>query len=185
MIFAIPNPKKDFQIHKDLETVKESVKNVQLINTKYKLFKSDDILNIYTYETFEFLSLGALIIITLVEVSENKTNVNLEVQRKIGTFNQSHEVSLANQHISKLTELISESLQTDKEVMNEKKKAVEIKANEQKRKQEELEQELKDLKKMKEINPIAYYGRHILIWASLIAFFGLIAFLLFKLYSKI
>lgn len=180
MVFAIPNPQKNFQISYDMDTAKEAVKNVQLINTKYNLYKSDDILSIYTFDVSEFLSIGALIVITLTEISEHKTNLNIEVQRKIGSFNQSHEVNLANQHIFMLTELISESLQTDKSVMDSKRDEIEREANEKKREHEEF---YKKLKELKENRPLLFYSQKVLVWTFVLAVFVLVVYVIYKLFT--
>lgn len=104
---AIPNPKKSTQVDFPIEKVKLSVQNISLRNNKYKFSKANEIFNQYTYESTEFLSLGVYIDINLNKVTEDKTEITVEIRRKIGTFNQSHEITNANAHIEKTFECIA------------------------------------------------------------------------------
>ena len=106
-LFAIPNPKKSVQVDFPVEVVKQSVKNINLINDKYKFTSSNEIFNQYTYEALEFLSLGVFIDINLNALNENKTEIVVEVRRKLGSFNQSHEVTKANEHLVKIFDAIA------------------------------------------------------------------------------
>ncbi|WP_326981622.1 TM2 domain-containing protein [Chryseobacterium sp. MYb264] len=107
-VFAIPNPKKNLSVDFPIERVKDSVKNISLVNPKYKFNSSNEIFNQYTYESYEFLSLGVFIDINLNSLSENKTEITIEIRRKIGTFNESHEVTNANDHIVKIVNHIAQ-----------------------------------------------------------------------------
>lgn len=106
-LFAIPNPKKSIQVDFPVETVRLAVKNINLINDKYKFHSSNEIFNQYTYEALEFLSLGVFIDINLNSISDTKTEIVVEVRRKIGSFNQSHEVTKANEHLVKIFDAIA------------------------------------------------------------------------------
>lgn len=106
-LFAIPNPKKSIQVNFSLDKVKLSVKNINIINSKYKFTSSNEIFNQYTYEAMEFLSLGVYIDINLNSVSEDKTEIVVEVRRKLGSFDQSHEVTKANEHLVKIFDCIA------------------------------------------------------------------------------
>jgi hypothetical protein len=106
-VFAIPNPKKTTIVDFPIEKVKLSVQNINLRNNKYKFSKSNEIFNQYTYESLEFLSLGVYIDINLNKISDDKTEITVEIRRKIGTFNQSHEITKANEHIEKTFECIA------------------------------------------------------------------------------
>jgi hypothetical protein len=112
-VFAIPNPKKSLTIDFPIEQVKKGVNNLYLIDNEYKLFNSNEIFNQYTFESLEFLSLGVYIDINLSNINENKTEITIEVRRKIGTFNQSHEVTNANNHIQLIIENLSKSIILD------------------------------------------------------------------------
>jgi len=101
-VFAIPNPKKSTVVDFPLDRLKLSVQNLSLVNNKYKFTKANEIFNQYTFEALEFLSLGVYIDINLNSVSENKTEITVEVIRKLGSFNQAHEITKANEHLDKI-----------------------------------------------------------------------------------
>lgn len=101
-VFAIPNPKKSIIVDFPIERIKQSVQNIRLVNNKYKFTKANEIFNQYTYESLEFLSLGIFADINLNSLAENKTEITIEIRRKIGSFNQSYEVTKANEHIDKI-----------------------------------------------------------------------------------
>jgi hypothetical protein len=108
MLGAIPNPKKNITIDFPIKKLKDTILFIPLTkDKKYKFTSKNDVLNLYTFEALEFLSLGVFIDISLSEVSETKTSIEIEVRRKVGAFDQAHEVSNANQHITKILELIS------------------------------------------------------------------------------
>lgn len=107
-VFAIPNPKKTVVVDLPLKKVTNSVKNISILNEKYKFNSSNEIFNQYTYESFEFLSFGMYADINLNAISENKTEITIEIRRKIGSFNESSEISNANRHISNITNYIAQ-----------------------------------------------------------------------------
>jgi hypothetical protein len=125
-VFAIPNPKKILTIDFSIEQVKKGVNNLYLIDNKYKLFNSNDLFNQYTFDLLEFLSLGVYIDINLSRISENKTEITIEVRRKIGTFDQSHEVTKANNHIQLTIDLLSKSMVLNDEQIVELKQSTNI-----------------------------------------------------------
>lgn len=106
-VFAIPNPKRSTIVDFPIERIKHSVLNINLINNKYKLSKANEIFNQYTYEAFEFLSLGIFADINLNSLAENKTEITVEVRRKMGSFNQAHEVTKAHEHLDKIFSCIA------------------------------------------------------------------------------
>jgi len=106
-VFAIPNPKKSIQVDFSLEKVRNSVKNISLLDSKYKIFSSNEIFNQYTYESYEFLSLGVYIDIHINSITDTKTEIAVEIRRKLGTFNESHEVTNANNHMHKMYDYLS------------------------------------------------------------------------------
>ena len=124
-VLAIPNPKKETKVDFPIERVKTSVLNISLISEKYKFSSSNEIFNQYTYEALEFLSLGVFIDINLNKLGEDKTEIIVEVRRKIGTFNQSHEVTNANNHLTKIYECIAKlttmSVEEIQDLKNKKK----------------------------------------------------------------
>ena len=116
-LFAIPNPQKKLIIDFSIEQVKHGVSHLHLVNSNYKLSKTNEVFNQYTFEALEFLSLGVFIDINLSSISEKKTEISIEVRRKVGTFNQSHEVTNANNHIQTIIEMLSKSiLFTDEQI---------------------------------------------------------------------
>ena len=120
-VFAIPNPKKTTQVDFPIEKVKTSVLNITLINDKYKFNSANEIFNQYVYEALEFLSLGVFIDINLNTITENKTEITVEIRRKLGTFNQSHEITKANEHLVKIFDCIAKLTAMSNEQIEELK----------------------------------------------------------------
>ena len=125
-VFAIPNPKKSTQVDFPIDRVKLSVQNISLVNNKYKFTSSNEIFNQYTFEALEFLSLGVFIDINLNSLGENKTEITVEIRRKIGTFNQSYEVTKANEHLVKIFDCIAKLTIKSPEEIEELKNALKI-----------------------------------------------------------
>lgn len=109
MIHAIPNPVKTLTLDIPLEKVQKGVSIIPIIS-KYKLFKATPVFNLSTFEAYETLSLGVYIDVSLSQINESKTSVTIEVKRKVGTFNQSYEVTKANGHIDSIVDAISKAL---------------------------------------------------------------------------
>ncbi|MFA9290094.1 MAG: hypothetical protein ACEQSF_02575 [Solirubrobacteraceae bacterium] len=110
MIGAISNPKKSITIDFPIDKVKIGVERVDKLSSKYKFTKSNQIFNQTTFEATEFLSIGVYIDVNLSVITENKTEITIEIRRKVGAFDQSHEVTKANEHIENLIELISKGI---------------------------------------------------------------------------
>ena len=104
----IPNPKKNITIDFTVAEIKSALTKVPayFVN-KFTLEKRNDMLNMYTFGTLEFLSLGVYIDINLNSLLENKTEIIIEVRRKIGAFDKMIEVQKANKHIETLFNGIS------------------------------------------------------------------------------
>lgn len=109
MIGAIPNPKKSFDIDFSSQDVFEKTKYLSLL-TKYKFSSRNDILKTYRFEATELLSIGIYVDISISSITDAKTKVEIEILRKIGAFDKSHEVSMANDHIVKVSEGISKCI---------------------------------------------------------------------------
>lgn len=107
MIGAITNPTKKVTMEMSLERVKNLILNISKVHKKYKLNSQNPIFNQYTFEASEFLSLGVYIDINLTEVNATRTEINIEVRRKIGAFDTWVEVQNANEHIQKILNGIS------------------------------------------------------------------------------
>lgn len=109
-MFNIPNPTKKITLDFSLETVKTAILRTPIISyPKYKLHSSNDIINLITLECFEFLSLGVYIDFLLTSV-DNKTEVNIEIRRKLGSFDNSVEIQKASEHMVNLMNLISQCI---------------------------------------------------------------------------
>jgi hypothetical protein len=121
MIGSIPNPKKSIVIEKNISNIRDVLPIISIINSKYKKTNFDEILNLYTFEALEFLSLGVFIDINLNSQGETKTEVSVEIRRKVGSFDQSHEVTAANKHIQSVFESISKALQMSELEINQLK----------------------------------------------------------------
>ena len=79
MIGAIPNPTKKVVIDFSIDQVKTGIKKISQVYKKYKLEKENPMFNQYTFEASEFLSLGVYIDINLTQISETRTEINIEV----------------------------------------------------------------------------------------------------------
>jgi hypothetical protein len=110
MIGAISNPKKTISVDFPLDKVKIGVERIDKLSKQYKFTKSNPIFNQTTFEATELLSFGVYIDINLSSVNENKTEITIEIRRKIGSFDQAHEVTKANQHIENLFETLAKGI---------------------------------------------------------------------------
>ena len=110
MLGVIANPVKTISIDMPCEKVMGVMPLIPILHKKYKKTSADDLLKLFVFEATELLSLGVYIDVTLTSNGESKTDITVEVKRKIGAFDKRHEVQLANDHISKVFELISLSL---------------------------------------------------------------------------
>lgn len=112
----IPNPKKTFTINADINKAMEIFNNflplVNSVKKGYQLTEKDELMNSFTFERTEFLSLGVFIDVQLTEVGD-KTQVDIEVRRKLGAFDQWHEVQLAGEHIKNFSKAISKGMNPD------------------------------------------------------------------------
>lgn len=111
MIGVIPNPKKSITVDFPLGAIKEAVTFIRDIDKRYALHSINDVFNQYTYQAGEFLSFGVFIDINLSSQSETKTQINIEVRRKIGAFDKAFEVQYGNQHIENMIICITNALQ--------------------------------------------------------------------------
>lgn len=122
---AIPNPKKTILVDYPVERVKLSVKNINLINSKYKFSSSNEIFNQYTYSASELLSLGVFIDINLNNISEFKTEITVEIRRKIGSFDESYEITKSNEYIVSIYDCIAKlTIKSPEEIENLKNEQI-------------------------------------------------------------
>ena len=102
-LFGIPNPTKKITIDFSIESVKKGLDRIPVVsNKKYSITKINSAFNQYTLEALEFLSVGVFIDFNLLSINDNRTEISIEVRRKIGSFDQSYEVTNANNHIDNL-----------------------------------------------------------------------------------
>lgn len=109
MIGAIPNPKKSFDIDFDSKEVFEKAQYLPLI-TKFRFNSKNEVLKTYTFESFEFLSFGVYVDVSISSITEGKSKIEIEIRRKIGAFDKSYEVSEAGRHIVEISEGISKCI---------------------------------------------------------------------------
>ena len=110
MIGAIANPTKKVTIDFPISLVKDGVRNISKVYKKYRMEKENPMFNQFTLEASEFLSLGVFIVINLTEHANNRTEINIEVRRKLGAFDNWVEVQNANEHIQKIIDGLSRIL---------------------------------------------------------------------------
>lgn len=70
----------------------------------------NDVLKTFRFEATELLSFGVYIDISISSISDTKSKIEIEISRKIGAFDQSYEIANANDHITKITTILSECL---------------------------------------------------------------------------
>jgi hypothetical protein len=110
MIGAIANPTKKVTIDFPISRVKDSVRNISKVYKKYTMEKENPMFNQFTLQASEFLSLGVFIDINLSEQGDNRTEINIEVRRKMGAFDEWIEVQNANNHIQNIIDALSRLL---------------------------------------------------------------------------
>jgi TM2 domain-containing membrane protein YozV len=104
----ISNPKKELTVNYNILKIKKVLQYIS-----FTLYEENPSINYYTFTANEFLSLGVYIDITLNEKSDNKTEITIEVRRKLGSFDQSYEISKANTYINKILKELSTLLELD------------------------------------------------------------------------
>ena len=107
MFGVIPNPKKTVTIDFPIEQVKIAARNIDKVMKFCHFREENDMFNSYKFSRSEFLSLGALININLNSVSGTKTQVDIEISRQLGAFDEWIEIDKANKHIGETINAIS------------------------------------------------------------------------------
>lgn len=106
----IPNPRKSVEVAYSMQEIKVALDRIAAFsNNKYRMTSANHAMEIYTFSVLEFLSIGALVDVNLISKGE-RTEINIEVRRAVGTFDQPHEVSSANGHISFLMDALGKLL---------------------------------------------------------------------------
>lgn len=112
MIGAISNPTKKVTVDYNSDVLKGAIQNLNKVHSRYKVTSENLMFNQITLETTEFLSLGVFIDINLNPISETRTEITIEVRRKLGAFDSWVEVQNANEHIQRIIDGISKALVT-------------------------------------------------------------------------
>jgi len=110
MLRAITNPTKTITVDFSIDQVKTSVRNIGKIAKSFHLREENEIINFYKFSRSEFLSMGSYVNIDINSISENKTEINVEVTRKLGAFDSWVEVQYANEHIEETFKSIAHIL---------------------------------------------------------------------------
>jgi hypothetical protein len=111
MIGVIPNPTKSITIDFPIERVKNSVKNIDKRMQFCHFREGNDMFNYYKFSRNEFLSMGVFININLTSISNTRTQINIEITRKIGAFDEWVEVTKANKHMEETINSIANNIQ--------------------------------------------------------------------------
>ena len=113
-LLALPNPTKSITFNFSKVAVETAINTALTLAemSKYKFQSKNDILGEWTFHSFEFLSVGVNVVINISDIAENKTNVSIEVQRVIGTFDQFYEVDRAKNHLTNWFTAIGKMLTT-------------------------------------------------------------------------
>ena len=108
----IRNPKRSVSVDMNINRIRKMVKNLYKVYTSidhtWRENKEDDFTNTYSYKVKEGgLSFGARAVITLKKEDENTTNVEVEMQRQVGSYDTDHEVSESNKQIEAIFSALS------------------------------------------------------------------------------
>jgi hypothetical protein len=101
---------KTLQIDKPSADVIEAIAFIPALSAKYKIANANYEQQLYTLSGDELSGDGVYIEICCTSNKQKPTEVTLAVRRKSGSFEKSSEVSLANQHIDTVLNLLSDSL---------------------------------------------------------------------------
>ena len=111
MFGAISNPKKTVTVNFPIEQVKIAARNIDKVMQFCHFIEKNDMFASYKFSRSEFLSMGAFINIHLNSISENKTQVDIEISRKLGAFDEWVEVTKANRHLEETINAMSSIIQ--------------------------------------------------------------------------
>jgi hypothetical protein len=73
--------------------------------------EGNDMFNYYKFSRNEFLSMGVFININLTSISNTRTQINIEITRKMGAFDEWVEVTKANKHMEETINSIANNIQ--------------------------------------------------------------------------
>jgi hypothetical protein len=107
------NPTKTLQLEKPVTEVRDALRFIPQLSTKYQLVRENRALSLSTFEADEPFSAGVFIDLRYTKLSETQTTLQVEVYRKVGTFNANHKIVQAHEHIANMLSLLSESMALD------------------------------------------------------------------------
>lgn len=113
MSHPISNPTTTLQVAKPSSEVNEAITFIPALSTKYKLTKTGPAQQMYTLSGDEPSASGAYIDISFSSVRKNITEIKIVVRRKTDSYKNSRNVSVANQHIDTVLNLLTDSLALD------------------------------------------------------------------------
>ena len=117
MLHAITIQPKEIIVDFNISEVKKAISKLPKMINNCTLLEQNDTFKKYDFQFTSFLSLGNKLSLTLTEISENKTKITTDTTRMMGTFNESNEVSAANNDYTTMINALSELLENPE--MNE------------------------------------------------------------------
>lgn len=124
MIFPT-NPKTQFVVDFNIDEVKIAILRLDKIVPDCPIINNDNILNTIRLHRKGTLDLGYHIDFRLEQSSENKTKIEIEVSRNLGTINTASEVAISNNILKMITEKFSIAL-SKKDIKDREKYTLEI-----------------------------------------------------------
>lgn len=104
---------KTLEVDKTSSEVNEAIVFIPALSTKYKLTKAGPAQQMYTLSGEEPSTSGAYIDIYFSSIRKNTTEIKIVVRSKTDSSKKSRDVSLANQHIDTVFNLLTDSLALD------------------------------------------------------------------------
>jgi len=109
-LLAVTINQKEVIVDFNINDVKNAILKLPKMLDNCKVINQNDIFKKYDLQFTSFMSLGNKLSVTLVELSENRTKIVVDTTRMVGTFNESHEVTSANNDYTKMIEALSKLL---------------------------------------------------------------------------
>jgi len=108
---AIANPRKEVTVKGTEEEVSNWLYKIPIymdsqIKSGYIQEKLDENIGRIEIGKTEFLSVGVRIVVDVNYKTEETTEICVEIQRKVGSFDQSYEINYANEHLNNTIQAI-------------------------------------------------------------------------------
>ena len=110
MLLAVTIPQKEIIVDFSVAEVRDSILKLPKMLDNCTILDKNDVFKKYDLQFTSFMSLGNKLSITLTELSDNKTKIVVDTTRMVGSFNESHEVTSANNDYSKMILALSKLL---------------------------------------------------------------------------